>query len=70
MCIRDRASVFPCEPEEKALIDAMGLLSDKPVIYVGNMSEDDFIGDISNNENYQKLCALAQGCLLYTSRCV
>ncbi|MBU5418981.1 redox-regulated ATPase YchF [Acetanaerobacterium sp. MSJ-12] len=56
-----RASVFPCEPEEKALIDAMGLLSDKPVIYVGNMSEDDFIGDISNNENYQKLCTLAQG---------
>ena len=39
----------------------MGLLSDKPVIYVGNMSEDDFIGDISKNENYQKLCALAQG---------
>ena len=56
-----RASVFPCEPGEKALIDAMGLLSDKPVIYVGNMSEDDFIGDISKNENYQKLCALAQG---------
>ena len=51
---------FECTKEERAVIDEMPLLSSKPVIYVANMSEEDFIGDIKENKYYRELCEIAQ----------
>ena len=36
------------------------LLSNKPVIYAANMSEDDFVGGYENNTEYQKVKKLAE----------
>lgn len=36
------------------------LLSGKPVIYVANMCEADFVGGIDANENYKKVCEIAK----------
>ena len=38
---------------EKEIISALPLLSNKPIIYAANMSEDDFIEGVENNENYK-----------------
>ncbi len=47
--------------DEQKLLDAMGLLSDKPVIYAANISEDEVSGSYADNEHYKKLCAFAEG---------
>lgn len=54
-----RAGAFDCEEDEKALIDSMGLLSDKPVIYVGNLSEDDFLNSVDTNPHFSILKEIA-----------
>jgi GTP-binding protein YchF len=41
--------------DESALLKTMSLLTEKPVIYAANMSEDDFKKGIDQNENYKKL---------------
>lgn len=41
--------------DESALLKTMSLLTEKPVIYAANMSEDDFKKGINQNENYKKL---------------
>ncbi len=54
------ARAFPCaDDEEKAIIGAIPLLSNKPVIYAANMSEDDFLNGVENNENLKHVEAVA-----------
>lgn len=53
------ARSFQCAPDEQEIVDSMPLLSGKPVIYAGNLSEDDLLAGVQNNKGYQKLCAIA-----------
>ncbi len=45
--------------DEQKLLDTMGLLSDKPVIYAANISEDEVNGSYTNNPHYQAIAAFA-----------
>ena len=45
--------------EEAEIIKSTPLLSNKPVIYAANLSEDDFRGGYENNEQYQAVKAIA-----------
>ena len=54
------ARSFPCTEEEKELIDDCPLLSNKPVIYVANMSEEDFQDDLGKNPRYYEVLAIAE----------
>ncbi len=60
-CLEAGKSVRSMEfsEEEKALVKNYALLSYKPVIYVANMSEDDFINRIDTNPYYQEVCGIA-----------
>ena len=49
-----------CTDEEKALLADVTLLTNKPVIYAANMSEDDFANGIENNEVYNTVKAIAK----------
>ncbi len=51
---------FDFTDEEREMIKSTPLLSAKPVIYASNLSEDDFINNIESNENYKKVCELAE----------
>lgn len=53
------ARSFDYTAEEAELVATVPLLSNKPVIYAANMSEDDFINHIENNVHYQKVCEIA-----------
>ena len=46
--------------DESQLLSDLNLLSYKPVIYVANMSEDDFLNNINNNKYYQLVCEIAK----------
>lgn len=46
--------------EEQAILKEISLLTLKPVIYAANVSEDDFINGIENNEMVNQLTALAE----------
>lgn len=45
---------------EQEIINTTALLSAKPVIYACNMSEDDFIGGIESNKNYNIVKTIAE----------
>ena len=49
-----------CTDDEKALLSEVALLTNKPVIYAANMSEDDFSSGIDSNERLKKVIELAQ----------
>ncbi len=49
-----------CTDDEKALLSEVALLTNKPVIYAANMSEDDFSSGIESNERLKKVLELAQ----------
>ena len=51
---------FPCTEEEKELIADCPLLSNKPVIYVANLSEADFAGDLNQNPLYRQVLEIAE----------
>lgn len=51
---------FDFTDDERELIKSTPLLSAKPVIYAANLSEDDFSGNIENNDNYCKVRQLAE----------
>jgi len=51
---------FDFTDDERELIKSTPLLSAKPVIYAANLSEDDFTNNIETNENYKKVCAIAE----------
>ncbi len=46
--------------EEKEILKDIPLLSNKPVIYAANMSEEDFKSDIGNNAQYRAVCETAE----------
>ena len=46
--------------DELEILKETPLLSLKPVIYAANLSEDDFRNNIDTNENYKKVCEIAQ----------
>ena len=54
------ARSFPFTEDETAIIRDTPLLSNKPVIYAANLSEEDFIEGYENNPNYQQVKALAE----------
>lgn len=45
--------------EEQEIMADIPLLSNKPIIYVANMCEDDFRNNIETNENYKQVQAIA-----------
>ncbi len=53
------ARSFDCDDDFKPLLDEIGLLSAKPVIYACNVGEDDLTGGVDNNEGYQKVQEIA-----------
>lgn len=53
------ARAVETDEEEKEILDSIGLLSAKPVIYACNMSEDDFKNNIDTNERYNAVKELA-----------
>ena len=55
------ARAVECDEEEKEILDSIGLLSAKPVIYACNMSEDDFKNNIETNVRYNAVKELAAG---------
>lgn len=54
-----RNYVVTGESEEDLLKD-LDLLSFKPVIYVANLSESDFVGKLENNQNYKQVVSFAE----------
>ena len=54
------ARAFECADDaERAIVASVPLLSGKPVIYAANMSEDDFLNGVENNENLKAVEAIA-----------
>ncbi len=52
-------SVVPKDDDEKAALDALDLLTGKPVIYACNFGEDDFAAGIENNRYYSAVKSVA-----------
>ena len=48
------------DESEEALLKELDLLSFKPVIYVANLSENDFVNKLENNENYKQVLNFAE----------
>lgn len=46
----NNARNFEVDEEDKEFLESLNLLSNKPIIYVCNMKEDDFINNIEKNE--------------------
>ncbi|MBQ1237718.1 MAG: redox-regulated ATPase YchF [Oscillospiraceae bacterium] len=45
--------------EEADILASVSLLSNKPVIYAANLSEDDFLGSLEENPFYKQVCEIA-----------
>lgn len=54
------ARSFPFDDDGLEAIKTTPLLSQKPVIYAANLSEDDFVNNIETNENYKTVCEIAK----------
>ena len=54
------ARCVDCTDDEKALLADVALLTNKPIIYAANMSEDDFANGLENNEGFNAVKALAE----------
>ncbi|MBQ0097809.1 MAG: redox-regulated ATPase YchF [Oscillospiraceae bacterium] len=53
------ARTVECTDDEKKLLSEVALLTNKPVIYAANMSEDDFANGIENNERLKRVKEIA-----------
>ncbi len=53
------ARVVDCTDDEKALLGEVALLTNKPVIFAANMSEDDFSNGIDDNERLKRVREIA-----------
>ncbi|MBC8570414.1 redox-regulated ATPase YchF [Zongyangia hominis] len=51
---------FVCDEEERALIDTVPLLSNKPVIYAANLSEDDFVKGLDKQAYFAQVKKIAE----------
>lgn len=54
------ARSYPMNDDEREMLKTTPLLSAKPVIYAANLSEDDFVNNIENNQHYQTVCQIAK----------
>ena len=54
------ARSFPFDEDGLEAIKTTPLLSQKPVIYAANLSEEDFTGDINNSVHYKTVCEIAK----------
>ncbi len=54
------ARVIEMNEEETEALSTVALLTNKPVIYACNMSEDDFKNNISSNQRYNAVCEIAK----------
>lgn len=54
------ARSFSFTDDEREMLKTTPLLSAKPVIYAANLSEEDFTNNIDTNENYKKVCEIAE----------
>ena len=54
------ARAFDYTDDERDIIKSTPLLSGKPVIYAANLCEEDFINNIENNENYNRVKKIAE----------
>jgi GTP-binding protein YchF len=48
-----------CDEDEQALLSEVALLTNKPIIYAANMSDEDFSGGIEKNEGFREVQAIA-----------
>ena len=53
------ARTVECDDDEKALLAEVALLTNKPVIFAANMSEDDFSNGIESNERLKRVREIA-----------
>lgn len=53
------ARVLDLNDDQKAMLRGFNLLSQKPIIYVLNVSEDDYVNDLKDNKYVDKLKAFA-----------
>ena len=53
------ARTVECTDDEKALLAEVALLTNKPVIFAANMSEDDFANGIESNERLKRVREIA-----------
>ncbi|MCL1831776.1 MAG: redox-regulated ATPase YchF [Oscillospiraceae bacterium] len=53
------ARSYGFSPDESELLKTTPLLSNKPVIYAANVTEEDFVGGADNNAHYKALSAIA-----------
>ncbi len=54
------ARSYPMTDDEREMLKTTPLLSAKPVIYAANLSEDDFVNNIENNQHYKTVCQIAK----------
>ncbi len=55
------ARTVECTPEEEELLKSVSLLTNKPIIYVANMSEQDFaVGDVNQNKFFKPVKEAAE----------
>jgi len=48
-----------CTEEEREILGTVALLTNKPVIYAANLSEEDFAGNVENNPHFQTVKEIA-----------
>ena len=53
------ARTVQCTPEEQEILSQVALLTNKPVIYAANMSEEDFAGGVEGNRYFKPVAEIA-----------
>ncbi len=53
------ARTVECDDEEKLLLSQVALLTNKPIIYAANLSENDFANGVENNSFFAQVKAIA-----------
>lgn len=54
------ARSITCDEEEQELLSGVSLLTNKPIIFAANMSEEDFAAGVDNHAGYKAVCDLAK----------
>ena len=54
------ARSIECSEEEAELLSSVALLTNKPIIYAANLSEDDFSAGLEGNERYEAVRKIAE----------
>jgi len=54
------ARTFQCDEDEREIIATIDLLTDKPVIYAANMSDEQLSGDYENDKGYKAVKEFAE----------